>query len=83
MDEIRAHPSPIILLLLAAAVIGAVVVAASGSDGLSQSAATVIAIAKMEVGAAPTGFKFARTGQGAPSKWAVVSDSTSSERPRD
>ncbi|MGB7278053.1 MAG: hypothetical protein WBD15_09950, partial [Pseudolabrys sp.] len=62
MDEIRAHPSPIILLLLAAAVIGAVVVAASGSDGLSQSAATVIAIAKMEVGAAPTGFKFARTG---------------------
>ncbi|MGB8138105.1 MAG: hypothetical protein WCF15_15135 [Pseudolabrys sp.] len=78
MDEIRAHPSPIILLLLAAAVIGAVVVAASGSDGLSQSAATVIAIAKMEVGAAPTGFKFARTGQGAPSKWAVVSDATSS-----
>ena len=69
----------IILLLLAAAVIGAVVVAASGSDGLSQSAATVIAIAKMEVGAAPTGFKFARTGQGGPSKWTVVSDSTSSE----
>ena len=50
-----------------------------GRTHLSQSAATVIAIAKMEVGAAPTGFKFARTGQGAPSKWAVVSDSTSSE----
>ena len=32
----------------------------------------------MEVGAAPTGFKFARTGQGAPSKWTVVSDATSS-----
>ena len=33
---------------------------------------------KMELGAAPTGFKFARTGQGAPGKWAVVSDPTSS-----
>ena len=76
MDEIKPHLSPIILLILAAAVIGAVV--ASGSDGLSQSAATVIAIGKMELGAAPTEFRFARTGKGAPGKWVVVSDLTSS-----
>jgi Galactocerebrosidase, C-terminal lectin domain len=50
----------------------------SGADGFSQSAATVIAIAKMEVGKPPAGFKFARTGQGGPSQWAVVDDSTSS-----
>jgi len=50
----------------------------SGADGFSQSAATVIAIAKMEVGKSPAGFKFARTGQGGPSQWAVVDDSTSS-----
>ena len=76
MDEIKPHLSPIILLILAAAVIGAVM--ASGSDGLSQSAATVIAIGKMELGAAPTGFKFRADGQGAPGKWVVVSDPTSS-----
>ena len=67
------------ILFVLAAFVAAGFLATSGSDAFSQSAATVIAIAKMEVGAAPTGFKFARTGQGAPSKWAVVSDSTSSE----
>ena len=49
----------------------------SGSGGLSQSAATVVAIANMEVGAAPADFKFAVTGQGSPGKWTVLNDETS------
>lgn len=34
----------------------------------------MIAIEKMEVGKPPADFEFARTGQGAPSQWTVVSD---------
>jgi hypothetical protein len=37
-----------------------------------------IAIAKMELGAPPAGFQFARTGQGDLGRWIVVSDETSS-----
>jgi len=47
------------------------------TDAFSQSAATVVAIAKMQVGKPPADFKFARTGQGAPSQWTVVDDATS------
>src|SRR5262245_13825338 len=49
----------------------------SGSEGLSQSAATVVAIASMEVGSTPFDFKFARTGQGDTGKWIVVTDESS------
>jgi len=49
----------------------------SGSETLSQSAATVVAIANMEVGVTPADFKFVRTGQGGPGKWTVVDDETS------
>jgi Galactocerebrosidase, C-terminal lectin domain len=66
----------ILFLILATLIVTAVFVA-SGSDAFSQSAATVIAIAKMEVGKPPAGFKFGRTGQGGPSQWTVVDDSTS------
>jgi Galactocerebrosidase, C-terminal lectin domain len=38
----------------------------------------VIAIAKMDVGKPPAGFKFARTGQGSASEWTVVDDPSSS-----
>src|SRR4029450_12295260 len=48
----------------------------SAHESLSQSAATVVAIANMEIGTVPTDFKFARTGQGGPGKWMVVSDET-------
>jgi hypothetical protein len=48
-----------------------------GSEGLSQSAATVVAIANMKVGATPVDFKFARTGQGDLGQWTVVHDETS------
>jgi hypothetical protein len=59
-----------------AAVIITGALATSGPEGLSQSAATVIAIAKMNVDAAPVGFKFARTGQGSESQWTVGLDPT-------
>jgi hypothetical protein len=38
----------------------------------------MIAIEKMDVGKPPAGFEFARTGQGGPAQWAVVSDPTAS-----
>ena len=65
------------ILFVSAALVAAGCLAASGPDAFSQSAATVIAIAKMEVGKPPDGFKFGRTGQGGPSQWVVVDDSTS------
>src|SRR5262249_6316705 len=70
----RHSPIPLILL---AVVLAAGVFVTPGSEGLSQSAATVVAIANMEVGAAPADFKFARTGQGGPGRWTVVDDPTS------
>ena len=66
-----------ILLFSLVVLIAASFVAACGSDALSQSEATVIAIGQMDVGKPPTGFKFARTGGGAPSKWTVIDDPTS------
>lgn len=75
MDETRRHLYPTLLVFWAAIIIA--VFATSGSDGLSQSAATVIAIARMEVGKPPSGFKFGRTGRGGQSQWTVVDDSTS------
>lgn len=72
----RASFFPIVLLLFAALIVTGVF-ATSGTDAFSQSAATVIAIAKMEVSKPPAGFKFGRTGQGGPSQWTVVDDPTS------
>lgn len=75
MDGSRPNLFPFIILILAAVIItGAIAI--SGSEGLSQSAATVVAIARMEVGAAPADFKFVRTGQGSESQWAVTQDAT-------
>lgn len=36
----------------------------------------MIALEKMNIGMAPAGFDFGRTGQGKPGQWSVVSDST-------
>lgn len=66
---------PLTLLLVAAVMIAGVILY-SGPDAFSQSTATIIAIAKMDVGTAPTGFKFARTGQGGLGQWTIVSDAT-------
>src|SRR5262249_20337869 len=53
------------------------VVWSSSLDGFSQSAATAISIAKMEIGSPPPGFQFARTGKGDVGRWTVVADDTS------
>lgn len=76
MDGNRRQPFSLIFLILVAVMIAGVI-AFGGSEGFSQSAATVIAIAKMDVGAAPADFKFGRTGQGGQGQWKVVSDPTS------
>jgi hypothetical protein len=47
------------------------------ADGFSQSAATVIAIGKMDVGSTPADFEFGLTGLGGPGQWTIVSDETS------
>ena len=70
------------LIFTAVVITGAIAIIAalvlcSGSDGFSQSTATAIGIAKMDVGSPPTDFQFARTGQGDLGKWTVVSDDSS------
>jgi hypothetical protein len=70
------RPNLFPLILLAVLFVTGVLVT-SGSETLSQSAATVVAIANMEVGVTPADFKFVRTGQGGPGKWIVIDDETS------
>src|SRR5262245_52545570 len=69
------RPNPIPFLLFAVVFITAILLT-SVHESVSQSAAAVVAIANMEIGAVPTDFKFTRTGQGGPGKWTVVSDET-------
>lgn len=76
MDGNRPRLIPLVPLVLAVVIV-ATAILFCGSDGFSQSAATVVAIAKMHVGAPPADFQFARTGQGSESRWTVVSDPTS------
>ena len=71
-------------VFLAAVIIAGLIGIIAGSifysaDGFSQSAVTVIAIGKMDIGSRPADFEFARTGQGGPGQWTVVVDETSSE----
>lgn len=61
-----------------AAAVAACAVACAASAGLAQKGTTMIAIEKMDVGTAPAGFEFARTGQGGPGQWVVVSDPSAS-----
>jgi hypothetical protein len=67
----------VFLFLLLMVLFAAGVIVISGPEGLSQSAATVLAIANMEIGTTPANFKFAKTGEGDTGKWAVVADETS------
>src|SRR5215510_11751127 len=73
----KANFFTIFLVVVVAASVAAGFLATQGADAFSQSAATVIAIAQMEVGKPPTGFAFARTGNGGPSQWMVKDDPTS------
>lgn len=54
----------------------ACVIACAASAGMTQTGAVMIAIDRMNAGAAPADFEFARTGQGGPGRWAVVADAT-------
>jgi len=59
-----------------AAAMTACVVACAASVGFAQQGTTMISLEKMTVGGPPAGFDFARTGQGGPGQWAVVSDAS-------
>ncbi len=75
MNGPRSHYLPIIFLL-ALTIAVAWTIASGGSSGLAQSAAVIIAIAKMETGTPPVDFDFALTGQGKTGQWRVVADTT-------
>jgi hypothetical protein len=62
--------------LVFVAVIAAYALACAASAALAQRGTTMIAIEKMDIGRAPPDFDFARTGQGGPGQWGVVSDPT-------
>jgi len=66
-----------VIITGAIAILAGVVLCSASDDGFSQSVATAISIARMDVGSPPAGFQFARTGQGDLGSWIVVSDETS------
>ena len=59
-----------------AAVVAVCAVACAGSAVLAQKGAPMIAIEKMDVGAAPADFDFGLTGQGRPGQWVVTRDAS-------
>lgn len=62
--------------VFAAAVVVACAVACVRPTAFAQSRTITIPIEETSIGSMPAGFEFKRTGQGAPGRWAVVSDST-------
>src|SRR4029077_3374969 len=66
-----------VIITGAIAILAGVVLCSASDDCFSQSVATAISIARMDVGSPPAGFQFARTGQGDLGSWIVVSDETS------
>lgn len=52
------------------------VIACATLLSLAQTGTIMIAIEKMNIGAAPSEFDFGRTGQGGPGEWIVVADTT-------
>src|SRR5262245_45682848 len=78
MDGNRQAQTTFTVLLITVAIVTATITFC-GPDVFSQSAATVIAIGKMDVGSTPAGFKFGRTGQGGQGQWTIVSDQSSPE----
>jgi Domain of Unknown Function (DUF1080) len=75
MDESRPSILSSNKLIFAAAVAAGAIVCAM-SAALSQQGKHMIAIGKMAVGGPPAEFNFARTGQGGPAEWTVVSDAS-------
>jgi hypothetical protein len=70
---LRVFPS-IRSIFIAAAV--ACAIACAGSAVLAQKGAPMIAIEKMDIGAAPANFDFELTGQGRPGQWVVTRDAS-------
>jgi glycosyl hydrolase family 59 (putative galactocerebrosidase) len=60
------------------AVIAVCVLVCAASAGFSQTGSIMIDIGKMNAGAPPAGFDFARTGQGGPGRWTVTADASAS-----
>jgi hypothetical protein len=58
------------------AALTACAIACAGSEALTQTGVTMIAIEQMTIGTPPDGFAFARTGQGEPAQWAIAADAT-------
>jgi hypothetical protein len=73
MDRHRLSSSPLIKLIIADG-FAACALACVASAGLAQKGPTMIAIERMDIGSPPAGFEYARTGQGGPGQWIVVSD---------
>ena len=71
----RDQPLPIIRATLIAVVMTGALACAQPA-ARAEGGATMIAIDKMTVGATPSDFEFARTGQGGPAQWVVVEDVT-------
>ena len=74
MDGIKPLNFASIKRILAATALACAIACAGSVAGLTETGAIMIAIDKMTLGAEPSDFDFARTGQGGPARWAVTSD---------
>jgi hypothetical protein len=74
MDGSRPSIFPSLRIVIAAVC----ALASVASAGFSQTGPIMIDIGKMNAGAPPAGFDFARTGQGGPGRWMVASDASAS-----
>lgn len=72
----KAH-SPSLRLLIAAG-LAACALACAGEAAFTQMGTIMIPIETMTAGSVPADFAFARTGQGGPAQWVVVSDPSAS-----
>lgn len=73
MDDDKLSIFPPNKLVFAVAIVASAI-ACVASVGLAQQGTAMIALEKMAVGSPPAEFEFAKTGQGGPGQWAVVSD---------
>lgn len=75
MDGRRDQSFPSIRMIITAG-LAACLLASMHTPARAQTGAIMVPIEKMTVGAAPPDFEFARTGQGGPSQWVVVEESS-------
>jgi hypothetical protein len=68
------HRRPIVATAMAACALACAVSQVLAQHALAQQGTIMIGLDKMEIGKPPAGFDFARTGQGGPPRWVVVSD---------